>query len=751
MTRPSLLLIALLSTTAVPVLAQPAPFDMTPESDLRITQPEPSAPAATPSPAAQPVVVAPQRMQHYLLPAPSFRLAGEESREAVVVYLTQAQAEAPARLQVSYLNAVVVAPEISNLSITVNGTAISRTPIASSAAPAPIAIELPAGLLRQGANRIEFSASQRHRTDCSISSTYELWTEIQASTATLSFEGTNLGQVRQLADLAAIGVDANGRTTIRLITSALGQPESTRVAVQLAQQLALSLRVPNLQFEQATELSEAAAPGVLDVVLATSEQLPAALAEYQVQASSAPIAALIPSNTGANTLLVSGPDWASVAQATDAILAAAPPSPQRPRIDLPYSVPVMLGGGSLSLADLGVPTVEFNGRSYSAHFQFELPPDFYANNYGEAELVLDAAYSADVQPGSEIDIFTNTEIASATPLLRTDGGLLRDTIIRVPMTNLRPGRNEVDVVVNLNAQSDQVCSPGWTGEAPVRFVFSSSTQFRLPEYARAAELPNLQLLTGSAWPYALDAEVPLVIGKGDDAAFAAMTLLARAASASDKILPVAIASEALLRPDENAILVMPMPEISPPTMARSGLTDGTLRSVASDESAALDRFRSDGGQGNAFGGFADWVLQRVGLSLDDLRVLPQSDIPYSVPNGSAVMAQSRQPEGGLWTVLTGTDAGAMLGGIEKMSVTEQWRQVDGRISTILPTSADVTSIKSVAPVLIQTQPFSIWNMRLVAANWFSGNILLFTAALAAAAALLMGATALVLGRVGRQK
>lgn len=31
--------------------------------------------------------------------------------------------------------------------------------------------------------------------------------------------------------------------------------------------------------------------------------------------------------------------------------------------------------------------------------------------------------------------------------------------------------------------------------------------------ARAAELPNLQLLTGSVWPYAEAAEVPLLLGE----------------------------------------------------------------------------------------------------------------------------------------------------------------------------------------------------------------------------------------------
>lgn len=742
------LLFALMASAA-PVMAQPLPFDMTPESDQRTAPPASETAVPPPAILPAPTPTLSPRTEHHLLPAYS-RLSGEEGRSAMVVYLTQAQAAAPARLQLSYLNALVVAPEISTLSIRINNSEVARRPLAASAAPSPIAVDLPAGLLRHGANVVEFFVTQRHRTDCSIQSTYELWTEIADDSALLSFEGAGLGQVRELADLAAIGVDASGDTTIRLIAPALGQPDATRAAIILGQQLALALRVPNLHIEQASELSGSFTPGVLDVVLGTAGQLPASLAQYASQAAVAPVAAIVPQASGANMLLVSGPDWTSVSQAADTILAAAPISRERPRIDLPYPIPTLSGGETFSLAELGLSTMEFNGRRLTTSFQFMLPPDFYANNYGEAELVLDAAYSADVQPGSEIDIYTNTEIASATPLLRTDGGLLRNTVIRFPMTNLRPGRNEVDVVVNLNAQSDAVCTPGWTGNAPVRFVFSSSTQFHMPDYARAAAVPDLQLLTGSAWPYAEDSAVPMVLGAGTDVVISAMSLMARAAAASDRVLPVVITSEAQLRPDQNAMLVMPLSEMSAPILSRSGLV-GAAASGAADGADALDQFIGGARQTNPVVGFAEGLLQRAGLKLEDLRVLPQPETPYPVSPGSVVLAQSVQPEGGLWTVLSSSDSASLRSGMERLAVTEQWRQVSGRVSTLLANERAVTPVAANSVVVIQTQPLSLWNLRLVAANWFSGNILLFTGALAAAALMLMLATALVLGRVGRQK
>src|SRR5690606_418409 len=187
-------LVALMMGVALsPAMAQPAPFDMTPESGLVVPSPEPVVPV----PAELPDSPAPAAHTRYLLPTPSLRLAGEESRQAIVFYLTQAEAESPARLNLSYLNAVVVAPEFSSLNLAINQTSLSRTPIAASSSPGAFSVDIPAGLLRPGANVLEFHASQRHRTDCTIESTYELWTDIAAEGLHLSFEGEAVAAIAE--------------------------------------------------------------------------------------------------------------------------------------------------------------------------------------------------------------------------------------------------------------------------------------------------------------------------------------------------------------------------------------------------------------------------------------------------------------------------------------------------------------------------------------------------------------------------
>lgn len=745
MMRASLLALLLASVPLVVAQAQPMPFDMSPESNLVV----PSAPVPeTIVPAPTPVAPEGVRFSRYILPTPALRLVGEESSQAVMFYLTQAQAESGARLEFSYLNAVVVAPEFSNLTLLVNQTAIGNTPIAASSAPGTVGFDIPAGVLRPGANRLEVRASQRHRTDCTIESTYELWTELRGEALRLTFDGDSLATIGQLADLGAVGVAADGTTTLRVWSGDLSDPQAQGAALQLAQRLALALRVADLHIQLVDTLSTEALPGVLDLVLAPADALPEALSMARGAAGAGPLAAMVQLPSGANTLVISGPDWQGITRASSELTSAAPVTSSRPRIDLGYPVPMLEGGQSVTLATLGADTVEFNGRRFTNRFQFELPPDFYAYRYGDAELVLDAAYSAEVLPGSEIDIYTNGQIASATPLLRTDGGLLRNTIIRVPMTNLRPGRNEVDIAVHLRTRSDAACAAGWTGQAPTRFVFSGSSQLRLPDYARAANLPDLQVLTGSAWPYAQAQSVPIVVGDDEQSSAAAMMFAARLATASGKVTALSPIAETQLSRSNDALIVKPMAALDPATLDLSGIAGASGTGQRRDD-AVLDQFSSEALTG-PFTGPAEWLLRGAGLELQDLRVFPLPDQPYLSNNLAVVLAQARHSDGGLWTTLTAPDAASLLAGVERLIVTRNWREVGGRVSALAPADETVTVVpanRAALDITILTPA----NLRFVAANWFSGNILMFTALIAFACVLLMLSTAFLLRQLGRRE
>lgn len=115
------------------------------------------------------------------------------------------------------------------------------------------------------------------------------------------------------------------------------------------------------------------------------------------------------------------------------------------------------------------------------------------------------------------------------------------------------------------------------------------------------------------------------------------------------------------------------------------------------------------------------------------------------------MSQTRRREGGIWTLLTANDSATMRSGTERLSIVSNWRQVAGRVSALEPNAERLTVLHSNNPTIIETQPLSLTNLRLVAANWFSGNLLYFAGAIALVGVLLMAATSFVLTQLGRRQ
>ena len=110
--------------------AQPTPFDMSPEKPA-VAAPtlEPTVVPEKPAPVVKPAEPA---FRRYLIPYPELILSGEYARQAWSIYLTPSEAGAKTTLHISYQNAIVVAPESSKLSISVNGVELMQIPIQST-------------------------------------------------------------------------------------------------------------------------------------------------------------------------------------------------------------------------------------------------------------------------------------------------------------------------------------------------------------------------------------------------------------------------------------------------------------------------------------------------------------------------------------------------------------------------------------------------------------------------------------------
>lgn len=813
-----LLLGTLLATAA---FAQVAPFDMSRERSAEpapagvtietmpqppaVTQPtQPKAPAST-APAspvpADPLQPAPDQpsttagadglsvaataspsqgattadTRRYLIPSRELIFEGETQRRSWSVFLTAEEALAARQMHIGYQNAVVVAPELSTFKIMVNNVALFDLPVRSSESVSDLAANIPPGLLRAGANTVSIEVVMRHRTDCTIQSTYELWTEIDPGRTYLSFDPAIPVTKRRVDDIQATGVDQNGETRFTIIAPGLDSALANRPLIRLAEGLALSANMPNPAVSVNRTAPQISGPGNLNVVVGTVQELAGLLDQVpEGVATSAFVGFVNDSATGPSTLVVGGPTWASIESAVESIITPVdrPSTTQRAVIStrnwrLPDAT-FYREGGSATFAELGVPTQEFSGRRFRAEFAFGIPADFYANEYGEATILLDAAYSPQVLPGSHIDVYVNGNIASTLPISQSGGAILRQLPISVTMRHLKPGLNIIAVETILLTSSDSICTPGTTASTDPRFVIFETSALQIPSFARIGRRPDLAALAGTGFPYNRSAvPIPLILERNEPGALsAAAAIFARMSVAAGRAINVDTSLSPAMANGRDSIFVSSIANTPVEILTHFGVSPQSQsdwaersRPVAPgeplpDNATTFERWRqqlSGSGWRGRVSALEDWLSRTFDFSVTSLFRTPDPTDFMPSQAMSLILAQQKSiGEGGTWTLITAPSGLQLELGMQAMGKVENWNKIGGHISTLDSQSDSVSVLPVVSFDFVATQPLSIANYRLIAANWLSGNILAFAGWLVALCSLLGLATAGLLAVFGRR-
>ncbi|KQY45665.1 MULTISPECIES: cellulose biosynthesis cyclic di-GMP-binding regulatory protein BcsB [Rhizobium/Agrobacterium group] len=783
MTKAVILALTLLALPAGPLNAQTLPFDMTPE------RPASDSPAVTAPPegegngaaGSQPVTVAPVAepvetvpFQRYILPEGSLGLTGEFEDRLWSVYLTAQQAASGAKLNLGYQNSIFVAPETSRLTVEVNNTKIAEEAIRSPESVSDLSLDLPKDLLKPGSNLIRLRSSQRHRTDCDVQSTYELWSNVDAEKTFLSFTANDPVSMQSLDDIKAIGVDEGGLTRFNFVVPALEQPVSTIPLMRLSQGLAVLADMPNQSFSFETSKLTPSGPGEMTVLVGTNAELSPLLASLPDGAAAAPVAGFVQDpKTGSPVLVITGPTWQAIRSAIESIVAPTDVSlPARRDVITTQrwrspDAPFLFSNSRLPFSQLGLKTEEFSGRRFRTDFTIGVPSDFYAASYGEAVILLDAAYSSAVLPGSHIDIYVNDSIASTVPITSSGGGLLRHLPINVTMRHFRPGVNTIAIEAILSTESDKVCAPGATGTDAPRFALFDTSEFHMPDFARVGQLPNLAATAGTGAPYNRTPDpVPLFLDRIDtNTLSAAATFLGRLAASAGHPLPVETVASPALIGNRSAIFIGSLSQMPPAVFTQMNISEASrntwgpntgAQAQGVDTQAAYNEWRDklkDGPFSAQISALEGWLKQNFDITLTSLRFAPRSETSF-MPSSDAslLMAQAASPDGsGTWTVLAAPTGKDLRDNMQALSGHANWEQLAGRISTYEAGTKTVQTVPVNSFQFVPTQPGSFFNYRLIAANWLSTNILSYAVLLAVLAVILGLATATMLGNLGRRK
>jgi len=744
-------------------------------------------------PAAAPAEAAAEReaVRRYIIPHRQLRLQGENDQTAWSIFLTAQQALQPARIAVSYKNALVVMPEVSRLRVSLNGRVVIETPLASSNDFRSVTAAIPAGLLQAGANLLRFQAVQRHRTDCSVQSTYELWTEIDPAQTVLTFEPQTAGlpPIETLEDLPALGYDARGRTTIHMIAPRANETAIAPMLLTLSQSLALFGGFPNPAVIVNGDMKGPDGTGTLTVLVAPEGELDERLGQGLPAAANQPIVSFVEApEIGTSVLVVSGANWGQIGAAIDAVAQRVnrPLGVTRSTLNTAswFAPDVHIFGKamSISLNQLGIVTQQFSGRRFRVEFGVGIPSDFYAEAYGEATLLLDAAYTAAVEPASHVDVYVNDEIAATIRIVSRSGGIFRHFPIQIPLRHFHPGVNRVTLEAVLQTAADRVCAPGGSAAGPDRFVLFDTSEFSMPDYARIGRRPNLAAFAGTGYPYnRVPTPSALVLGRTESQTIgAASTLLARLAMQAGRLIPLVVTPLANVG-SQPAIFVGSLPQIPAGVLSRFRISEQvrtTWRpepSFAADEAgegsrivAALpadtqtvdtdvlfDRWRTElsdgGGWRGQISGVEDWLKRTFDISFAALRLGPAAAVDFRPgPRSSLLLAQASSPDDlSAWTLLTAPSDEQLAAATRSLVAIETWSAVSGQFSTYSLATGRVESQAPTSVDFIETRPLSLQNARLIAANWLSSNILFYAIGLIVCSVLLGIATSGLLHRLGR--
>ncbi|MDH0616342.1 MULTISPECIES: cellulose biosynthesis cyclic di-GMP-binding regulatory protein BcsB [unclassified Agrobacterium] len=815
----------ILGGVATGAMAQSSPFDMSPERPAQ-TAPAPLPPPTTPpaaprqqppaqmqdQPPPQPSVPPPFAVQpppqrpavplppvsvpprqegarpvpaqvsrlnadsrrRYILPYEKLSLSGEMDRRQWSIYLTPEQVNAAVSLNIGYQNAVVVAPESSNFQVSLNNVALDAARIEAPDSEGNVSLKIPPGILQVGSNVVRLGVQQRHRTDCTIQSTYDLWTDIDPANTYIGFNADVAGSFANIDDIQATGPDGKAMTSIEIVAPALGNPAFADSLLRLSQALALRTQMPNQTIRFVAAPSSERKAGTLTVLVGTAREIAGMAGTLPPEASAGAFAGFgVAAPGGLSPLFVSGPTPQAVQAAIETLFSSISRTPGALRTNFSTrswqspDVPLVMSDRRIALSELGLESTEFSGRRFRNEFYVGMPADFYASAYGEASLLLDAAYSSQVLPGSHVDIYVNDQIASTVPISNNGGGIFRHLPINVTMRHFKPGPNRVTIEAVLMTAQDQACAPGAPASTTPRFALFDTSEFHIPDYAQIGRKPDLAALAGAGQPYrAGGAPVALSLDRFDtDTMSAAATLVSRLASVAGHPIDIETVASPLVIGDRDALFVGTISQFPQALISQFNLVASSQISwkmgaavqpaAQSSETLFNDwRERVDGGvwEGQV-SSFEEWMKRNFDLSSDTLRFLPAAEQPYAPPgNVSFMLAQGLSPSGeGVWTLATAPTSAELFDGMAAMTRENRWRGVTGRVAAYDTAAEKLETLEVERPYFYVTRAFSFSNWRLVAANWLSSNVLSYSLAFIGFVSLLGLVTFAMLRMMGRHR
>lgn len=706
-------------------------------------------------------------------PNSALRFEGEDDVINLTFLLDATNVADGGDLVLAYRNAVSVMPENSLVSVMVNGSPVGDFPVRSPSGFDAQTIAVPPSALRAGVNEVQLRAVQRHRVDCSIEATYELWTEFDEQIS--GFRPRLASGVIDFASLRTVGRNSLGLTDIRLILPQGSGEVALNRATPMLQTLALALNRDDISVTVAD--TPGTGPGI-DVLVASDDDqtsLEAIRSDTPYGLSVAP---------GADPLRRRVVLRSATGGEIPGLLLNAVKGPLKANFDSGIRAPrkgeIRSEASTVyTLADAGYVSAPFSGRLFRTRFDMIMPAEFYPAEYATLDLALHAATSPGLKPTSQLLVRVNDQIVTSLPMRDTGGEVFSGRKLELPLRAFRPGRNQIEVLAELERPSDDSCIFTEREDTVPRFILLDTTEIRVPSLARVARLPELATLSGSAYPYAGANAVDVHVLQSDAASIStALTVIAKMsisaqaplltqlnfgppkAGSQGNTLVIASkkAAEELARlgpagvpAASNEIVFARGFDITDPIVTAGINLSGAVvpTALTSDPAALLDAFRQttrNQGNGSTFSTGLSDKLDDIYRSFGKwLNYQSASDQAARVePRRKAVLTQRPNVSGnGVVTWLTADTSFDMSEVSQMLSKPAVWNRIEGE-SVVFDLDADtIRTTQAQSYFAHELSDYGPGNLRRIAAAWFSDHFRIYVVLVIA----LMAVFAIWLGRM----
>ena len=411
-------------------------------------------------------------------------LTGESGELRWPVYVTARQANGALRLRIGYRSAVSVLPDASMLTTRINGHIIGTDVIDAPRGLRIVDFDVAAGLAKPGYNAITISVRQRHRIDCSVAATYELWTRIEPGETGLVLP-TDARAITAATELPALLPRADGTLPIHILLHGKTTQRHVERLIRATSAIAIAANAlqPIVDFD-----ASGAGPEGIDLAVGPR----AALANdprFEDALGSGPLVRILPAAAGAArpTLLVTGGTDAELDAAIAAIGANVAMEGSDAGLAAARAYPGTRteGGETLVLRDLGMRSEEFSGRFLRKSFNIALPADFLAADYARGTFDLAGGYAAGLSRDSQVRVDINGKSSGNIKLPYAGGDVFRHNQLFLPLGLMRPGLNRIDVYAETPRPEDATCA----ASDAKRFLFTDTSTIALPTLAHMQRLP----------------------------------------------------------------------------------------------------------------------------------------------------------------------------------------------------------------------------------------------------------------------